>query len=322
MSRRPYDLAKQACCGLIKADIPEVLSVIRLLEPIVFRRATIIERQALAEGLRRVAQVTPEEVEELRENPEDLALLLAGIILLIERIVQREPNRALVRRIRRSVTSLFDDGARSVGRTTNFSRRTLLAQAAETELLLLLQGGVTFRTADVERILREFLLAAPTLVQSVQTARQPNQPPRSQEEFQDDLLAALGLSERDVALAIDGWAYRWYSVAAVAAVLSSPEGGTLVHFNNPPVGPDSSSSAFCRWIHKKPVDLEAARAQLDRHVRLAQSGDTAGIISNWPFLSSNVARRGTVDDFQAFMGGRAVIGPFHHGCRTVPRPST
>lgn len=313
-----FDLAKKACCDLIKADIPEVLAVVRMLEPSLLPVMAEREKRALAEVLSRVVSLTEEDVQELREDPGDLQALIAGILLSVRRVADQPLPLRSERAVARAVRSLLTDGAARVGVGPQFARRGLLEQSARNELLLLISGGPQLHADQVAEVVTAAVRREGPLLASDSPllARGPGELPRTLAEVQSDLRSALSLSEPSIERAIDSWAYRIYGIGALAAAIATGQGDRLVYVNNPPLGPDETTTAFCEWVDGRSVDFNAALAQLDRHLSLVQAGDVQGLVQNSPFLDSATARRGSPREFRTFLT-RNALAPFHHGCRTT-----
>ena len=115
---------------------------------------------------------------------------------------------------------------------------------------------------------------------------------------------------------MDAWADLQQNVAAVSA---ATEGGIRA-FQALAVGGkagDGRTTAFCRWVHGRIIPMSRIRPQLQALTQTGLQGEPLREI--WPFLDSEIARRGNELQFEMFFRG-AGLPPYHFGCRTRVRP--
>lgn len=112
---------------------------------------------------------------------------------------------------------------------------------------------------------------------------------------------------------VDTWAYRWYGLGAMMAERARGQ-TAIVAYNNPPSGPDSKTTPFCRWVHQRVIRIETTIRRIGRYRDLLQRGqDIEAFDEFWSFDTPDRA-----PDFRRHF---ADVGmpPYHARCRTVPR---
>lgn len=331
-----HELRKEAC-RCLKQDIPEVEAVIAALTP-------ILEQwwlDAIEETLRRGDLLLG--IEEI----------LAAPLPEIERLSGRTPDgrqrweienelmRLLQTQIEQSISSfsaevaqevaqgrdnLLADAALALGlsleseiMTAIEARLGPLRAAAVADLETLMRGRILTRRPEIKAVLERLVRAstAPLAGASPVTAAATAQTLRA------ELRALLGAASPKswIPFVADQWSYRWFNIGQF--ITAREDGFTVFEaFNNPPRGPDSKTTPFCRWIHKRPIGVNKAEDQIRRHVRASLAGDIERQMQNWPLLPSELANDKSpgADQRHALAMQNVGLPPYHARCRTVARP--
>ncbi|CAK9074188.1 Band 7 protein CG42540 [Durusdinium trenchii] len=336
--RRQFDLA---CCALcVKQEIPEVEAIIRLLQRPVRTHLEDLGSAILADIEERLSgfeeRLGAPSVDLLAEAGEDrdelLATLLAGLLLTLDHAAVTPFPGRLERVLEAAVDRLLDQGAQSLQTRIEGPRRALIRQGAVNELRTLLQWTLLSRRNDAQALMELFLTsrAARRPAERLEAVRplQDIDQPQNREEWLIVFASTLGTEasvQPRAAATLDQWAVRWYVAGQLEGLLTQ-DALTLriIAFNNPPDGPDTKTTPFCRWVHGRTINLRRARAQIDRQIRLANAGDAEGLIENWPLLPSNVSRGREEEQEMAWTQffRRAGLPPYHIGCRTVIQRQT
>ena len=321
---------------LCKQDIPEVLAVVRIVEPM----ADAHWREAAGEASRELErqlealedQVGTPDVDVLAAATSDsdrrriLSTLTAAFLLTLTTRVAAPFSPARQSAIREASSLLVRRGAASLGLPLDPARpgtQEALA-AAERDLQLLLRGRLEQRIQEAEGLLQEFLTSraartpATGRLAPLQAGTLPNL-----EQWRERLRAVLGLTGRPwLPQTVDVWAYRWFNVGSFLAVDARPSGlGALLAVNNPPAGPDPRTTPFCRHVHGRVVSMSRARQQVDRYVQASLQGDVDGVIRSWPLLTDREASKGTAAQFTVRFQ-QLGLPPYHWRCRTIVQPRT
>lgn len=138
----------------------------------------------------------------------------------------------------------------------------------------------------------------------------------------DDALAAAveeilnSRRESQSKLLADAWAIRTVSQGSIVEARASGL-ETLIIFNNPPGGPDSRTTPFCRQIHRKLLIVATLVEQVDDYFGAIEKGDIDKAKGFWPMVSSKTAD-GNSRDFEEAVN-TLDIGPppYHPYCRDV-----
>lgn len=133
-----------------------------------------------------------------------------------------------------------------------------------------------------------------------------------------NLREILMKARKALAVMLDLWAYRWNGIGAFEGLSAGAETREIriIAFNNPPNGPDARTTAFCRWVHGKTIEIRRARLQIQAYLGAVEAGDEDAAKAAWPILDSSDAR-GDGADFEVSFRGLA-LPPYHFFCRTVP----
>lgn len=127
----------------------------------------------------------------------------------------------------------------------------------------------------------------------------------------EGLQRVLGLGEaapRYFSAAADAFAYRWYSMGALAAAAAAGI-EELQYLNNPPAGPDARTTPLCRSLHGRrftvSVSSESALEYLQSISRYGHG------FTNSAFVPADA-------EWPASLGPPGLgIPPFHPRCRTI-----
>jgi hypothetical protein len=324
-----------AACRCLKQDIPEVEAVIAALVP----RLEEWWVEAIEDILRRGDLMLG--VESILANPlTDIEALAGNTPDGRSRIdIERELERLLVRQLRDAVTSFAPVLAAEVEE----ARDSLLADAAlalglslTTEQLGAIEARLGPLRAGAVRDLETLMVGridtrTPQVREAVASLVRGSVRPRAglgREEasavvqtLRGELKAILGAASprQWVPFVADQWSYRWFNIGQY--VTARDNGLTLIRaMNNPPRGPDAKTTAFCRWVHGRVIDVGRADDQIREHVRASLAGDIGRLMSNWPLLSSQIAEDDseTAEASFALNFRRLGLPPYHARCRTVP----
>lgn len=329
----------QIGCAVCKAlgDIPEVQTVIALLDPLIRDEFARRADRVLAEVMRRLGEfrttaglpdvdVLRRGVTEVeRERREDLLVAILGSLMLyIERAYSAPLSPDVEGAIEGAVDELLRAGAAGEGLVLDLSSEEVARQAARSELPAILAGSILLRRNEIEEALRSFLTSGgPRAAVSVLEA------PGSSAQGRGAFVSRLGQILAPVAAlaaSVDAWAYRWFGIGAIKAGVAAAAADAF----GLPAGVagfrldatvDAKTTRFCRWVNGRIVPLAQVERQVQEHVQNALRGDVVGMASNWPFLSPEVARGGSPLQFERFFR-RAGLPPYHFGCRTRPRRVT
>jgi hypothetical protein len=314
---------KTACCALCaKADIPEVQAVIRLLDPFVQRELKEIAAAVYRELLARLDAFSEDlgapDVDALVQAGEDrddvLAAILAALLAVVEQGYGAFVSGDFRERVEDAVDELFAFGAGVVGFPFEGARMELLRQAAVAQLDLMLRETVTGQSVRLQGMLEDFLTTAGLRsVAAATLSAAAGDDGGSREAFQTELASALA-PEAAAASAVDAWAYLWAGLSGVEAALA----GGIRAFQAIAVI-DGNTTAFCRWVNGRIIPLSRVRPQIDAITKASLGGQMDALKRAWPFLDSEVARRGNELQFELFFR-KAGLPPYHFGCRTQPRP--
>jgi len=243
-----------------------------------------------------------------------LETLVAALLLSFRRGLERPLPARRRRAVREAAERLLATGARTSGGSLRLAsapaQETLLA--AERDLTLLLRGRALQRADELERLVRLFLTDGAVRVPAEAGAG------GGREAWRQELRAVLGLEGPSwVPATVAAWAYRWHNVGGfLAATAGAVAPQTLVAFNNPPDGPDASTTPFCGIVHGRVVAVGRARQQLERYRRAVLSDDLDAAVGAWPLLSSGEAN--DVDRGRALARFAGLgLPPYHWECRTV-----
>lgn len=143
------------------------------------------------------------------------------------------------------------------------------------------------------------------------------------------------LSDPNAALSrtiVDAWAYRQHNVGTYQAAKTAGV-KVLVAVNNPPGGPDSRTTDFCRWVNGKVIKIERVDRQLAAFNAAVAAQDKAAMIQAWKFiplskkgmkaaredLRQDRAPGARISDAEVFRNYFVTVGlpPYHWRCRTV-----
>lgn len=322
---RAFDSAKRVLCCISKdSDIPEVEAVIRLLLPSLdaFWQKLVAEAVVLVEAeldsfddklnTPSIDAITLADRRERDKLTEDLILAL---FLIIDQRARQPITDSGTALLTRAVSSLLEDGAKSVGEKLDLTRSPLLPQAAIQDLMTLIRGRIELRRVEIQHLLRVFLTQRTARNKDGTTleeaARENKSASSSFAAWKAALLLELGaLTASWLPSVVDQWAYRWFNIGAFSA---ARQGGAIGIRAVAVL--DHKTSPFCRWVNGRIISIERAQRQVDRHVQLALAGDVAGLMANWPMLQFRAADGPA--EF-AVMFERVGLPPYHFRCRTRP----
>ena len=331
-----YDLAVHAC-RCVKQDIPEVEAVIAALTPLleqwwVDAIEDILRRGDLLLGVEELTAAPLREIDRLSGRTPDGRTRI-DIENELERLLLRQLRNAvtsfaptLAREIEEARDTLLLDAALALGLSLSEERLRViearlgpLRAGALQDLQTLMLGRIDTRTPEILEAVRGLVRAAvrPSTVTPVVGA------PSVVRTLRDELKAILGASSprQWVPFVTDQWSYRWFNIGQF--VSARDNGMTLIRaMNNPPRGPDAKTTAFCRWVHRRVIDVGRAEQQIREHVRASLAGDIDALMSNWPLLPSSIAEDEgqTAEASFALNFRRMGLPPYHARCRTVPIP--
>ncbi len=299
---KPFDVAFTSCCALVKADIPEVEAIKRLIGPLVLARLELIGTRLLDELIARLDRIPVAQTEDMRRTIVDA--LLTAALADAERVYSIPFDRDTRDAIRDAVDALLAAGGLASGRSDpRSSRLPIAAAAAELELTLMVRAAVTGQFGELRGLLGRFLTDPATRAgQGLGVS------------ILDQQVMRLLEPTRAVGAAIDTWAYGTFNQGNVAgADLTGVRGYRLR------ATLDGHETAFCRWVNGRVVPIARVLRQEARLQAAAFSGDPAAVIAARPFLSPSIAMRGNELQFELFFR-RVGLPPYHFGCRTQPIP--
>jgi hypothetical protein len=314
------------CC---KQDIPEVQSVISILEPAISTWWDALMDDAFADAERRLMELEDEmptirvdglvlaDLENRRERTE--ALLLLAFITVLDRAARSPLPARIELALTRGLRELMNDGAASLGLELDLAQEPTLRAAARDDLRALLQGRVATRRAALRNQAREFLNSARARARAREgDIRPPPAPPfraRSLQEWRSQTRELLGLpGDTWIPQVIDQWAYRWFVIGQFRA---SRQAG-FMRFRARAVR-DSRTTRFCLRIDGRIVSTSRMERQVDRHVQASIAGDEDALIKNWPMLPSSITasqNNAVIDRAFKTVG----LPPYHFRCRTTIEP--
>lgn len=324
-------------CRCIKQDIPEVEAIIAALTPRLERWwveaiEDVLRRGDLLLGVEELIAAPLREIDRLSGRTPDGRTRID---------IENELERLMVRQLRDAVTSfapalareieeardtLLLDAALALGLSLSDERLRViearigpLRAGAVQDLQTLMLGRIDTRMPEILESVRSLVRAAvrPSTVTPVVGA------PSAVQSLRDELKAILGASSprQWVPFVTDQWSYRWFNIGQFISARDS--GLTLIRaMNNPPRGPDSKTTAFCRWVHRRVIDIGRAEQQIREHVRASLAGDIDALMANWPLLPSKIAEdKGPTAEASFSLNFRRMgLPPYHARCRTVPVP--
>ena len=331
-----------------EADIPEVEREIRPVGALIAGHYEAPARAAVDET---VDGIDARELEE--SNAEEIALLVAAMLLLMRRKVEAAPiGSGRRQRVRAAAQRLIEEGGAAVGgfRRTRPRGPTVARFVREMEASVWAESRWRIESATVEdRTRKAFRKAQETLREETkdqerqederqaredarsepgETSRPSRRPTRPESRRRDpgplpesvrrelirDLTRAGHVARRDVHDVIaDAWAYRVYNVGRYLA-MRDRQVREFVAYNNPPLGPDSKTTRFCRSIHRKVVKVERIEKSLDDYLAAVKAGDRT--LAHRSFPMSTLGKVKTAEDFSR-VRGLAGLPPYHYRCRTI-----
>lgn len=313
---------------LRKADHgdPDVERIIRLIELAVARhwerRAEEMARDCEARIQALADELPTPDVDVLVDEPRRARVLkdlVAGLILALEQRAEAPLPAGLQGTIREAARALAAGGAQRAGLELAFDEAATQAalSAAERDLGLMLAGRVAERFERLEALLERVLTSRTARLPGTGAPGLPDLPgvALTWEGFGASLRDLLGTEARTWAnRVVTAWAYRWNSVGAFLAARAA--GVALFVVNNPPRGPDSRTTPFCRWVHGRRISMGRAGLQLDHYVRAIRMGDREGAIAAWPLLPAARVNSADADD-NALAFASLGLPPYHWLCRDV-----
>jgi len=118
--------------------------------------------------------------------------------------------------------------------------------------------------------------------------------------------------------AADLWGYRWFNLGLLktheAEAARNPS-LRLIAMNNPPFGPDSRTTPFCRWVNGRTISVERAQEQVVDYFSAIDDGDAEAAKAARPLLSASEATGGTGGFEEVF--SELGMPPYHYFCRTL-----
>lgn len=328
MSRRARIFARAAKAILSKADVPEVERVIALLSRVgVSHWRTTVDQATrdLVDALERIPDLQGTEVVEpvarARDQGRTLDDILAVLLAAFWAALARPLGPARTSIVRDQVDDLLRAGAAALkllpdpggGRTVSAS------QAAVVDFQAVFAGHVESVEAAVRKEVRGFLTTSTARQGDVDTPFDaqkvgPIPAASSKAAWRARLAAVLDVDGKFVEVSVDSWAYRWFNVGSLEAVLAARRPiKALRAFNNFPNGPDERTTSFCWWVHGRVVSIERAVDRLDAYKRAIVEGRLRDAWALWPL--QDLPRGGTASSFAEHFE-RVGIPPYHRRCRT------
>jgi hypothetical protein len=283
-------------------DIPTVQRQIEIVTPMLLAEYDDNTERALDATLLDLEDYLVALEEEDEEDEDHTFFIVALWLTMVEdmgRVDQEVARAALV-----SGRTLTRGGATRVGGPLTAALREAAQPSADDLLFWFRNVLVTDPSIrpDFERLVREFLVGS-----SRGTAAKLSLIARLRE--------LLLRGRRNVVTLTDLWAYRWHTIGSFNA-LAAREGVTIIAFNNPPSGPDTRTTPFCRWVHGKVIEVRRARQQIQAYLSAVAGRDVESAKASWPVLNSQDAS-GEGNSFEVSFR-RLSLPPYHFFCRTVP----
>jgi hypothetical protein len=333
---RPFDRALAAAVRLLvkagrsERGDPDVEAIAALVYAAYRRRWREVSAdavQAMIDEVRALADELPTpDVDVLvaeRDRQRILDAIVAALVLALEQRASAPPPASLAAVVRSASGRLAALGAQAAGLTLDPGlpdvQRALAA--AERDLPLLVGGRVAAHQDEIEAVAEAMLTSRTARTPSTSgvasgvTSGVPALPgaPMTLQDAQMALAEALGADGGAwLADAVWAWAYRWNSVGAFLAAREA--GVALYVWNNPPRGPDTRTTPFCRWVHGRRIAMGRASLQVDLYVRAVMMGDTDAAMRAWP-LDLRPDRGGP--ERWALNYAQMGLPPYHWGCRDV-----
>lgn len=319
-----------------EADITEVEAEIRPVGAMIAGHYEAPVRSAIDETVEAI------EARELEEsNAEEIALLVAALILLMRRRVEAAPvGRGRRLRVRAAAQRLIEAGGAAVGgfRRTRPRGPTVARYVRELEASVWAESRWRIESGAVEDRATRALVAARDRMRDearedarrraeddAQPGRKTSRPrPRRRErgplpasvrrELIRDLVRASWVGQRQIHdVLADAWAYRVFNVGRYLA-MKDQSVREYVAYNNPPRGPDARTTPFCRAIHRRVVKVERIEKSLGDYLAAVRANDRGLAFRSFPL--STLSRVETAADFRK-VRGLAGLPPYHYRCRTI-----
>lgn len=331
-----HELRKEVC-RCLKQDIPEVEAVIAALTPILEQWwldaiEETLRRGDLLLGIEEILAAPLPEIERLSGRTPDGRQrfqieneLMKLLQTQIEESISSFPA-AIAQEVAESRNNLLLDAALALGLSLGpetmaavEARLGPLRAAAVADLETLMRGRILTRRPEIQRTIERLVRASQAPAAGSEAARAAT----SAQTLRAELRALLGAASPKswIPFVADQWSYRWFNIGQF--VTAREDGFTIFEaFNNPPRGPDTKTTPFCRFIHRRPISVSRAEDQIRNHVRHSLAGNIKGLAANWPLLPSELANDKSpgADARHALALQNVGLPPYHARCRTVGQP--
>ncbi|MEZ6195174.1 MAG: hypothetical protein R3F20_05510 [Planctomycetota bacterium] len=319
-----------------ESDIPVVESEIRPVSGMLAGHYDPLATAAVEEFVDRLDQRDLDE-----SNAEEIAALV--VILLLRRKISTTPGDPRRARARASARRLILARADDAGGSSRLRRHGPTVEKAAARLAdgVFADSKWRIEHGGTESAAKRALIGARTAARDLRDAEEvahPKPGPRPsspspgdarrrgrraptgplpdevRRELIRDLTKAAWVGRRSITDALaDAWAYRAYNVNRFLA-LQDQGVHELVAFNNPPRGPDWSTTTFCVRIHGQVVKTERIRKGLGGHFAAVRENDPVRAFRALPLGTLGKVKMAA--DFRA-LRGLAGLSPYHYGLRTI-----
>lgn len=299
-------------CGSLAKSVPEADHAAELVKKILSahwkERVSAAERALISEldDLQDRSSSSTVDVGD-QEGDQGIEALLALFLLLVSRELLATfapPTQQALRDVSRD---LLSRAARGSGEAVlGAGRWPAASTAAVLDLRQIVAGHVALAEPTIREKIRSFLTDKAARAATADVAGTSGRA-----AWLEEFRAAVDAPGRFLEVASEDWSYRTWNTGKVEAALEA--GVALVLLNNPPLGPDSRTTPFCRAIHGRRVDLPRARQLLDSYREALASGDPKAPIQVWDLSRGRNAV--TQEAIEAVLND-IPLPPFHFRCRT------